>query len=91
MRVEAGADVLNVEAAGAAGGFDGGGAGKGDVVVDDNVAIEVVVVAIADGDLIAALGDGWVGGDLVDAGVDVGAAIEERTLAGTDVADDVNL
>ena len=58
------------------GGDDGGGAGEGDVVVDGDVAVEVVVVvvAVADGDLVAALGDGRVGGDLLDAGVDVRGA-----------------
>ena len=59
-------------------------AGEGDVVVDGDVAVEVVVVvAVADGDLVAALGDGRVGGDLLDAGVDVGAATHDnRGLGG---------
>ena len=87
---EGGADVLNFDVAGAGGGGDGGGFGEGDVVVDGDVAVEVVVVTFADGDVVAVLNDGRVVDDLLDAAVDV-AASAHPAVAGADVGDDVNL
>ncbi len=52
--------------------------------------IEIVVVAFADGDVVAALDDGRVGDDLLDAAVDVATAAHPA-VTGADVSDDVNL
>jgi len=46
-------------------------------------------MAFADGDIVAALNNGWVGDDLLDAAVDVATAHPTVTCA--DVSDDVNL
>ena len=70
---EGGAYVLNLDIAGASVGADVGGAGKGDVVVDGDVAEEVVRVRFADGDVAAVLGDGWIVGNLLGAGFAVAA------------------
>lgn len=86
--LERGADVIDGHVAGTGGGVDVGGTGKGDVVVDGDVAEEVVVVGFADDDVVAVLGDGRVVNDLLDAGI--GVAVHPAVI-GVDVADDVNL
>ena len=50
LRFDIGSYVLNFDVAGAGDGRDGGGVGKGDVVIDADVAIEIVVVVLADPD-----------------------------------------
>lgn len=92
LGLQAGTDLFDVDITGARVGGDGGGAGEGDVVVDADVAVEIViVVAVADGDLASGLGDGWVGDDLADTGVDVSAAAVHPALVAVDVSVDVNL
>ncbi len=90
LGLDGGADVLDRYVTGAGGGVDGRGLGEGDLVVDGDIAVEVVVVAFADGDVVAVLDDGRVGDDLLDAAVDV-AASAHPAMAGADVGDDVDL
>src|SRR6059058_5712711 len=87
---DGGADVLDLHIAGAGGGVDRGGLGEGDVVIDADVAIEIVVMALADGEVVAVLDDGRVVYDLLDAAVDVVAAAHPA-VAGVKVGDDVDL
>jgi hypothetical protein len=88
--LEISAYVLDFYVAGAGGRGDGGVAGQVDVVVDGDVAEEISGVALADGDVVAALGDGWVADDLLDSGVDVVAAAHPAVVA-VNVAGDVDL
>ncbi len=87
---DGGTDVLDQYVAGAGGGIDARGLGQGDLIVDGDVAVEVVVMAFADGDVVAALDDGRVGDDLLDPTVNV-AASAHPTMAGADVGDHVDL
>src|SRR5438552_882112 len=84
------ADVLDLHIAGAGGCADAGGFGEGDVVVDADIAVEVVIVAFADGDVITVLDDGRVVHDLLDAAVDVASAAHPA-VAGAEMGDDVDL
>ena len=88
LGLEAGADVLDFNVAGAGDGIDRGFAGEGDLVVDADVAKQIGIVAIADGDVVAVLDDGRIVDDLLETGV---AASAEPDLAGVNVADDVDL
>ena len=90
LGLDGGTDVLDLDVAGAGGGANGRGFGKGDLVVDVDIAEEVVVVAFPDGDVVAILDDGRVGDDLLDAAVDV-AASAHPAVAGADMSDDVDL
>ena len=47
-------------------------------------------MALADGDVVAALDDGWIVDDLLDAAVDVAAAVHPAVV-GVDMGDDVDL
>ena len=49
--------------------------------MDGDVAVEIFVVLVADGDVVAVLNDGGIGDDLIDAGVDV-AAVAEHAVVG---------
>jgi hypothetical protein len=69
---------------------EAGGAGQGDVVVDGNVAKEIVVVVLADDDFVAVLDDGRVVDDLLDARVDVAAATHPA-VARVEMGDYVDL
>lgn len=49
-------------------------------------------MTVADGDLVAALDNGWVGYDLLDAGLGVGGAAAEPTAGvGAQMGDDADL
>src|ERR1700738_495004 len=82
LGLDGGADVLDLHIAGAGGGVDCRGLGEGDVVVDVDVAVEVVVMAFADGYVVAVLNDWRVVDDLLDAAVDVAAAAHSARAGG---------
>lgn len=90
LGLEGCADVLNVNVAGACGGVDIGSGGKSDVVVDADVAVEIVIVALAYGDVVSALDNWRVADDLLDAAVDVVSAAHPA-VAGVKMSDDVDL
>ena len=89
MGFETGADILNIDVTRTGCGYQVGGAGGGDLVVNGDIAVEIAIVAFADSDVVAVLDDGWVAGDLLDAGIDITAAAHPAAI-GVNVSDDVN-
>ena len=85
---EVGAHVFDGDVTGAGGGGEAGSVGKGDVVVDANVAVQIRRVALANDNVVTGLDNGRVADDLLDARVDVAA---HPAVAGMKVGDDVNL
>src|SRR6185437_6880748 len=65
---EGGAYVLNINISGASAGANAGGTGKSDVIIDADIAEEIVGMGLADGDGVAVLHDGGIAGDLLNSG-----------------------
>ena len=81
--------ILNFDVAGSGRGGNGRGAGKGDVVLNIDVAVEIFIVAVANGDVVAVLNDGRIGDDLLNSGFDVTAAF--AVVVSVDAGGDVDL